>query len=72
MHNTRGGLVSPIMSLRKVVHTVLMPAFSRPLAISPTDWLQITHAGVRKAMSTPSSFRRFPTIAEFSISGPVT
>jgi hypothetical protein len=37
MDNTLGGLASSIMSLRNVAHTVLMPAFSTPLAISPTD-----------------------------------
>jgi hypothetical protein len=72
MDNTLGGLVSSIMSFRKVVHTVLIPASSITLAVSPTDWLQITQVGVRKAMSTPSSLRRFPTSLEFSSNLSVT
>ena len=72
MDNTLGGLVSSIMSFRNVVHTVLIPDSSIPLAVSPTDWLQRTQVGVRKAMSTPSFFRRFPTFLAFSSNVSVT
>ncbi len=70
--NILGGFVSSISSLLNVTHTVLMPDSSSPLATSPTDWLQMTHVGVRKAISTPSPLSRFPTVREFSRSGPVS
>ncbi len=61
-----------MMSFLNVTETVLIPAFSNSLAINPTDWLQITHVGVRKAISISRFLRRLPTSLEFSRRGPVT
>jgi hypothetical protein len=62
-----GGLESSVISPLNETHTVLMPDFSRPLAISPTDWLHNTQVGVKKAISTPSPLRCLPTFDEFLI-----
>ncbi len=67
-----GGLTSSIMSLLNVTHTVLIPDSSIPLETTPTDWLQMIQVGVKKAISTPSSLRRFPAFLAFSRRGPVT
>ncbi|GBE04240.1 hypothetical protein BMS3Abin09_01173 [bacterium BMS3Abin09] len=60
-----GGLASPVISGLNEIQTVLIPAFSMFLAISPTDWLQRIHVGVRKTISTPLSLSIPPSFAEF-------
>ena len=66
-----GGLESSVISFLNVMHTVLTPAFSMALAISPTDWQQSTQAGVRKTISTPSFLTRLPSSSEFFSNWPV-
>ena len=68
----RGGRDSVVISCLNETHTVLIPDSSRPLAISPTDWLHNTQVGVKKAISTPSPFRCLPALIEFLISGAVS
>jgi hypothetical protein len=60
-----GGLVSSVISFLNEIQTVLTPAFSIFLAITPIAWLQRTHVGVRKAMSMPLSLSIMPSLAEF-------
>ena len=59
-----GGLESSVISFLNEIQTVLTPAFSMLLAITPTAWLQRTQVGVRKAMSTPFSLSIFPSFFE--------
>lgn len=64
-----GGLESEVMSFLNVAHTVLMPDFSMYRAISPTDWVQSTQVGVRKAISTSSFLSWRPAFFALSMSG---
>lgn len=66
-----GGLESSVISFLNEMQTVLTPSCSMFLAITPTDWLQRTHVGVKKAMSTPFSLSILPSFFEFFISSPV-
>lgn len=67
-----GALASSVISFLKVMHTVLIPAFSIYLEISPTDWLQRTHVGVMKAICTPISLSLLPTFFAFLMRGSVS